>query len=152
MDAVLHIVHPEMYLANSKVTSSLLKKLKRQLPAWPTIYPGMDVIANRLTLRHFDMGGALTFYDHLVSLGQEHNAQLHLNDLNGEFAYQSGTSVLFPGKALAHSVPEWSGGERIVIAHYAKDNIQERVGVPRPLLPTQLGWWFRYLENDKDCI
>jgi hypothetical protein len=32
----------------------------------------------------------------------------------------------------------------LVIVHYAKDGIQDRVGVVRPLLPTQLGWWNNY--------
>jgi len=39
---------------------------------------------------------------------------------------------LFSGKALSHSVSEWSGGERVVIAHYAKDGIHNRLGLSRP--------------------
>jgi hypothetical protein len=133
-----------MWLANSKTTPLLLQKLKKPLPTWPTIYPAMDVIVNRLTPQHYDKGGALSFYDHLVSFGQGHAAKLLVDELDAEFAYQSGTSVLFSGKVLAHSVPEWSEGERLVIAHYSKDNVQDRLGVPRPFLPTQLGWWSKY--------
>jgi hypothetical protein len=133
-----------MYEANSKVTSLLLQQLNNPLLTWPTIYSGMDVIANRLTPEHCDKGGALSFYDHLISFGQGHDARLRLHDLNAEFAYQPGTSVLFPGKVLTHSVPEWSKGERLVIAHYAKDDMQNRLEVARPLLPTQLGWWSMY--------
>lgn len=107
----------------------------------------MDVIANRITPRHYDQGGAVSFYDHLISLGEDHDACLLLDTLHGEFAYQAGTSALFPGKVLAHSVPEWSRGERIVIAHYSKDDVQDRMQVPRPLLPTQLGWWSKHGPN-----
>jgi hypothetical protein len=133
-----------MYLANSKATCLLFEELDRPLETWPAIYPAMDIIVNRVTPQHYDQGGANSFYDHLVSLGQHHNAHLQLDNLHGEFAYQARTSVLFPGKVLAHSVPKWSEGERIVIAHYAKDDVQNRLGVARPLLPTQLSWWSKH--------
>jgi hypothetical protein len=125
----------------------LLEELKRNLPTWPTVYHAMDIIANQVVPQHYDRGGAVTSYDHLVSLGEDHDAHLLLHNLDGEFGYQSGTSVLFSGKVLAHSVPQWSGGERIVIAHYSKNDVQDRLQVARPLLPTQLGWWFKYLEK-----
>jgi hypothetical protein len=130
-----------MWLANSKTTSLLLEQMNDSSLTWPTIYPAMDVIANRVTPPHRDRGGATSFYDHLVSFGQDHDAVLLLDDFHAEFAYKPGTSVLFSGKVLTHSVPKWSEGERLVIAHYAKDNVQERLNVARPLLPTQLGWW-----------
>lgn len=137
-----------MYSANNKVTSSRVQELKLQPEftelTWPTVYPAMDVIANRITPRHCDVGGASAFYDHLVNFGPDHNAKLSLPDLGAEFIYQPGTSVLFSGKALYHSVDEWTGGERLVIAHYAHDNIHERLHVARPLLPTQLGLWYRH--------
>lgn len=144
LNAVLQIVHPEMYEASSKAASLLLQELDSPLPTWPTVYSCVDIIANRLTPQHVDRGGALSFYDHLISLGESHDARFELDDFKAVFAYQLGTSVLFPGKVLAHSVPEWSQGERLVIAHYAKDNIHDRLGVARPLLPTQLGWWAKY--------
>jgi len=133
-----------MWLANSRATPLLVEQLKTPLQTWPTIYPGMDIIANRLTPEHCDKGGALTYYDHLISFGQDHDAQLLLHNFYTEFAYQSETSVLFPGKVLAHSVLKWSNGERLVIAHYAKDDVQDRLGVPRPFLPTQLGGLSKY--------
>ena len=133
-----------MWLANSQATSLLLQQLDKPLVTWPTIYPGMDDIANRVTPCHCDKGGALSFYDHLVNFGQSHDAQFLLHDFDAMFAYQPGTSILFPGRVLAHSVPAWSGGERMVIAHYAKDDVQDRLRLPRPLLPTQLGWWSRF--------
>jgi hypothetical protein len=144
LNAVLEVVHPEMWMANRTATSLLLEKLNDPSLTWPTIYPAMDVIANRVTPQHYDRGGATTFYDHLLSFGEGHTAQFHVEDFHAAFEYQSGTSVLFPGKVLGHSVPEWDNGERMVIAHYAKDDVQCRLGVPRPSLPTQLGWWSKY--------
>jgi hypothetical protein len=144
LNAVLQIVHPQMWLANSSAAPSLLERLDNPQLTWPTVYPAMDLIANRKTGPHSDPGGAITFYDHLISFGQNHGAKLVLDDFDANLAYQPGTSVLFSGTALVHSVSEWAGGERLVIAHYAKDGIQDRVGVVRPLLPTQLGWWNDY--------
>ncbi len=97
-----------MYLANSKATPLLLEELKRDIPTWPTVYHAIDVIANQVTPRHYDKSVAISFYDHLVSLSQDHNAHLMLDDLYGEFTYQSRTSVLFSGKVLAYSVSKWS--------------------------------------------
>jgi hypothetical protein len=133
-----------MWSANKEATDLLLQQLKIPLPTWPTVYSAMDVIANRITPTHYDQGGADSFYDHLVSFGQDHDAHFVVDDLHGKFAYQPGTSILFSGKVLGHSVPQWSKGERMVIAHYTKDNVQERLRVARPLLPTQLNWLFNY--------
>jgi hypothetical protein len=144
LNAILQIVHPELWETNTKAIPLLLEKLKNPLPSWPSVYPAMDIIANRETPRHFDTGGENSFYDHLVSIGQKHDAHLMLPDLHGTFAYQPGTSVLFSGKVLAHSCPKWSTGERVVIAHYAKDDVQAKLGISRPALPTQLGWWTKY--------
>jgi len=147
-DAVLKVVHQDMWEANHAASSLLQQQMLHQenpSATWPTVYPGMDVIANRITPKHYDQGGAFTFYDHLVSFGQDHNAHFWVDDLDAEFAYQPGTSILFSGKGLHHSVPEWSAGERMVIAHYANKRVMDRIEVNMPFsLPSQLDWWFRY--------
>jgi hypothetical protein len=140
LDAVLKVVHPEMWTANQAATSQMVQHLDFPLFAWPTSYREMDVIVNRVTPAHHDSGGANTFYDHLVSLGQGHNAKLRLDDLQAEFAYLPGTSLLFAGKVLTHSVPKWDDGERVVISHYSKDEVHERLQVIKPSLPSHLGW------------
>jgi hypothetical protein len=145
LNDVLQVVHPEMYDANHQANSLLLEGLTRPLKTWPSVYHAMDIIANQVTPSHYDSGGATHFYDHLVSLGQNHDAHLLLDSLGGELMYKPGTSVLFLGKCLSHAVKEWSGGERVVIAHYSKDNVHNKVRVARPLLPTQLSWWSKYL-------
>ncbi|KAG9317917.1 hypothetical protein JVU11DRAFT_2149 [Chiua virens] len=81
------------------------------------------------------------FYDHLLSLGMDHQTWLFLEDLEAELAYREGTSIFLTGKVLTHSVPAWSGGERVAVAHYSKDEVLHRLGSARPLLPTQLAWW-----------
>ena len=83
----------------------------------------MDIIANWVTPSYYNQGRAISFYNHLVSLSQNYNACLLFDNLYKKFAYQAETSVLFSGRVLAHSVPKWSEGERIIIAYYTKNNV-----------------------------
>ncbi|KAN0078145.1 hypothetical protein V8E55_010202, partial [Tylopilus felleus] len=145
LDAVLQVIHPEMWITNMDTTKQLIRRLQDPLPTWPTTYGGMDVIVNRVTPSHCNGGGAISFYDHLLCLGQGHDAKLHLDNLKAEFDYPPGTGVWLTGRGLSHSVSPWTEGERVVIAHYTKDDVHDWLGIPRPSLPTQAGWWSRYL-------
>jgi hypothetical protein len=132
-----------MYEGNRSVTASLVGQMKRPLETWPTLYPGMDLIVNRETPLHYDQGAANTFYDHLVSFGQHTGAHLVLEDIHADLEYEPGTSVLFSGSVFRHSVLKWEG-ERLVMAHYTKENVYDRMKEAKPVLPTQLGWWSKY--------
>jgi hypothetical protein len=144
LDAVLHIIHPEMWAANTTAVEKLIKALPNPPSVWPTSYTGMEVIVNRITEAHTDSGGARVFYDHLLSLGSEHDAIFKLDDLHASFQYQAGTYIFLTGRSLTHSVPAWTCGERIVLTHYAKDAVLHRVKIGRPRLPTQLGCWSKF--------
>ena len=151
LDAVLKVIHPQLYEAHSKAAASLLNEPKSEdwpFLTWPFIYSDVDIIANRSIKRHRIRDGADTFYDHLLSLGEGHNAQLHITNLQAEFEYQPGTSVLFPGKILAHSVPSWTVGERVVIALYGKDDVHNWLQLEKPILLTQSGWWIKNQKVD----
>ena len=63
-----------MYNANSKAVPFLLEKLTGSLPSWSSVYHAIDVIANWTTPLHYNTGGAVAFYNHLVSLDQDHDA------------------------------------------------------------------------------
>ena len=138
---MLQIVHPELWSATALASQQLIHQLPFSIPCWPTAFTGLDLIVNRVTEPHLDSGGAITFYDHLLSLGMDHGANLHLDDLDAELAYLEGTGVFLTGRVLMHSVPAWFGGERVALAHYSKDDVLHRLGCLRPLLPTQLTWW-----------
>ena len=60
--------------------------LKDPLPTWLTIYPFIDIIANWITPWHYNINGAATFYNHLVSFGQDHKAKLVLYNFDAKFA------------------------------------------------------------------
>jgi hypothetical protein len=146
LNAVLRAVHPELHEANRTTVSLLLNE--PQGVFWPSIYPGLDLVANRETPAHLDRGGDKTYFDHLVNLGRDEDAKLCLDELKAQFAYRPGTSVLFSGSALTHSVAKCSK-ERVVIAHYSNKKVQERLGVEKPVLPIKLGWWTEHSQRQQ---
>ncbi|KAG2140736.1 hypothetical protein BD769DRAFT_1349909, partial [Suillus cothurnatus] len=102
---------------------------------WPSIFSGLEIITNHVTFSHRDAGGSPSLFDLLVGLGRNHHATLALADLHAELAYSPGAMVYIAGQVLEHSVGPWLNGEQVVIAHFIKDAVHDRVGVPRPSFP-----------------
>ncbi|KAG0698585.1 hypothetical protein DFH29DRAFT_772009, partial [Suillus ampliporus] len=100
--------------------------------SWPSIFSGLEIIANRVTFSHRDGGGSPSLLDLLVSLGRNHHATFALPDVQAELDYFPGAMVYISGRVLEHSVCPWLNGERLAIAHFMKDAVHDRVGVPRP--------------------
>ena len=141
LDVVLHVIHLGIWTANSSATKKLVEQLLLSSISWFTIYSGIDVIINHLIPVHLDQKEVVTFYNYLLSLEGDHNATLDLDNFDAQFAYESGTSVFLTGRVFLHSVLQWSRGKGIAIAHYSKDDVHDCIDIPRPALPTQLGWW-----------
>ncbi|KAG1807566.1 hypothetical protein EV424DRAFT_1543856 [Suillus variegatus] len=113
--AITRVVAPDQYHAGMESVSSL----------------------NSVTPYHRDPGASASMYDLLVSLGKGHKAILDIPDLGAELVYEAGAMVFICGRVLEHGVPFWGDGERVVIAHFMKDKVHERLGVPRPSFPSQ---------------
>lgn len=143
-NAILGIVHPDLLQAGLEANAILNDNSSDKPYNWTSAYSGMDLIVNRITPPHRDAGGALSFYDLLVSLGEGHQANFQVTDLGACFTYQPGTLIFLTGKVLEHAVPAWGGGERAIIAHYMKDLLHDRMDVPCPSLPSQMGWWANF--------
>ncbi|KAG1721212.1 uncharacterized protein EDB91DRAFT_1019535, partial [Suillus paluster] len=92
---------------------------------WPSIFSGLELIVNWVTLGHHDAGGASSHYDLLASLGIGHNANFRIEDLEAELDYFPGTLVSILGKVLEHSVSPWKIGERFVVTHFMKDKVHD---------------------------
>jgi hypothetical protein len=105
--------------------------------SWSSVFSGIAVISNRLTVRHRDKGGTDPTYDLLLSAGTHRQAYLHLDDIQAELSYSPGTVVLTCGRLLSHSLPEWSGGERICLAHFMRTEVLHRLAVHTT------GWSYR---------
>ncbi|KAH7919748.1 hypothetical protein BV22DRAFT_995979, partial [Leucogyrophana mollusca] len=130
LNGITALIHPGLYSAGTSAMSKLPKHLPLAKSApWPSVFSGLEVIVNRDTPAHRDSGGAASFYDLLVSLGQKHLAVLKIPDLDAELSYGPGTVVALTGKVLLHEVSSWPGGERYCLAHFMRDSVLNRLGV-----------------------
>ncbi|KAG2355374.1 hypothetical protein BDR07DRAFT_1493293 [Suillus spraguei] len=142
-NAITAAVAPDLFQAGSaailgaQCETSSKSKASPAVSRWPSVFSGLEVIVNRVTLSHRDGGGAPTLYDLLVSLGIGHTATMKLADVGAELDYFPGTMVYISGILLEHSVGPWANGERFVIAHFMKDKVHDRMKVPRPPFPMQ---------------
>ncbi|MDT7543746.1 MAG: hypothetical protein QOE33_3659 [Acidobacteriota bacterium] len=99
---------------------------------WPSVFSAIGVIVNRVTPSHRDKGSCPQCYDLLLSMGTHTSARLKLSDVQAELSYRPGTIVLVCGRVLRHAVESWEGGDRICCAHYVRDNVHNRMELPRP--------------------
>ncbi|KAG1717283.1 hypothetical protein EDB19DRAFT_1651486, partial [Suillus lakei] len=142
-NAITAAVAPGLFEAGSAAILGALREVSsksKKSPAvsqWPSIFSGLEIIANRVTPSHRDGGGAPPLHDLLVSLGIGHTATIKLADVQAELDYFPGTMLYISGIILEHSVGPWVDGERFVVAHFMKDKVHDRVGVKRPNFPMQ---------------
>ena len=72
-------------------------------------------------------------YDFLVSAGRHTGTLFKLSDVDASLSYKPGTVIAICGKVLRHGVPEWTEGQdRLCIAHFMRDAVHNRLGLPRP--------------------
>jgi hypothetical protein len=102
-NAVTGAIAPDLFEAGSVAISEVHGKTcaaTKSVPVsrWPSIFSGLEVIANRLTLPHRDSGGTRSHYDMLVSLGIGHDAIFSIKDLEADLDYFPGTMCFICGK------------------------------------------------------
>jgi hypothetical protein len=140
LNAIMTLTHRSLHLAGHNAISKLKQtewldtniKTNDHVQYWNSVFSGISVIANRITRRHRDSGGAFSWPDLLLSSGTHKTARFHLNDINARLSYPPGTVVAVCGGILSHSVPEWSGGERVCVAHFMRKEVHHRLGVFSP--------------------
>jgi hypothetical protein len=140
LNAITALTHRPLHLAGHQAISKLKRpdslnisiKTHDHVQSWNSIFSGISVITNRITPEHRDTGGAFPWYDLLLSCGKHHNAHLQLKDVKAQLSYSPGTVVMVCGKVLNHSLPEWSGGERICVAHWMRKEVHHRLNVYSP--------------------
>ncbi|KAG1882124.1 hypothetical protein F4604DRAFT_1577838 [Suillus subluteus] len=115
-NAITTIANSGLFKAGAAAVLAVLQEVSShpaKSPAvsqWPSIFSGLEVIINRMTLSHRDPGSSTTLYDLLVSLGKGHAANISLADIRMELDYSPGTMLFISGMALEHSVGPWLGG------------------------------------------
>lgn len=127
-----------------------LKEQYENVKLWPSFFSGLEVIANRKTPFHRDVHSAPAMYDFLVSAGNHNGTWFSLPDIKTKLLYNPGTVTAICGKVLRHAVLKWQAGkDRLCIAHFMRDQVHERLSIPRPDWVTDV----RYLEMmDRDFL
>lgn len=139
-NAVASLITPDLYDVSNEaiektITGEGMAKDYDNVELWQSCYTALEVIVNRTTPPHRDRGAAPEQFDFLVSAGTHKEAHFDLPELNLQLLYRPGTIVVLSGRVFLHSVDDWSGGERICIAHFIKDTVHNRQQVPRPAWP-----------------
>jgi hypothetical protein len=123
INAIMALISPELYSIGMDAIAQLksgnqVAKQHTNVKLWPSVFSGLEVIANRRTPLHRDPRAAPPMYDFLLSAGTHSEAFISLVDIDAQFCYNPGTGVILCGKMLLHEVPGWEGGERVCIAHF----------------------------------
>jgi len=141
-NAIMALILPELYDSGLKAIELIKQGQEMAKPhphqqQWPYIFITSQVIVNRVTPPHQDSGGCPTHYDLLVSAGTHTKAELSVPELGVHLSYRPGDVVAVCGKVFLHEVTDWSGGERVCVSHYMKDNVHERLKVCHPNWPRE---------------
>jgi len=81
---------------------------------------------------HLGPGGCPNHYDLLVMLGDHTKADLVFQ--NWGFIFLIGMEMLWQcvERCFCIEVADWSGGERVCVSHYMKDNVMKHLEVCHP--------------------
>jgi hypothetical protein len=136
-NTILALISPDLYSIGMDAIKKIhggeaLASWHDNVKLWLSAFSGIQVISNRVTPPHRDSKAAPAVFDLLVSAGTHKKAHLTLHDIKTELMYKPGTVVAICGKVLLHEVKSWEGGERICIAHFIRDAVHSRLGLPRP--------------------
>lgn len=99
---------------------------------WTTPFTGYGLISNCNTPLHRDNNSQGTWFDFLTTIGEYNSGStLQLDNIDMELEYDSGTMVALLGKIIRHGTSELVGN-RICIAQYMQDNVQDRFKIQAP--------------------
>ncbi|KII89585.1 hypothetical protein PLICRDRAFT_61359, partial [Plicaturopsis crispa FD-325 SS-3] len=133
INAVMAIIHPNLYDAGRETlrrmhTCPEASSLAPVLHKWASIFNGAAIISNRETPIHRDNFSRAEWYDLLATVGRYRNAVMEIPVAGLRLDYSGGTLVGIAGRILSHGVSR-ADGERLCLAFYMRDNVQERMEV-----------------------
>ena len=135
---ILSIIHPEQYQLGIAMLQSLRAEAYRIsksellpmiLDVWNAPFNVITIMSNRLTPFHRDNGGAASWYDILVALGDYPNGRLEFPGLGQRFNHGPGTVVGMTGRILRHGVN--CPGNRVCLAYHNKICAMDNLGLAR---------------------
>jgi hypothetical protein len=118
-NAMTALVAPNLYEAGRQAIERVqfgqdMNCTHGNVALWPSVFTGMQMIANGTTPPHCDRGGAPTYSDLLLSAGTHVKAELCLPEFEIKLSYAPGTIVELCGKVFIHEVDDWEGGKEYV--------------------------------------
>lgn len=135
LDGILAVTHPRLYAAAIEVAEKLCVahgSARVLMQEWPSCFSTIEVIVNRETPRHRNIGTLLGCLDLLLPLGTYgENGVLELRNLGVCLPYDSGSVTLLNSKIVLHAVPKVPGDLVCYACHMNKD-IFKWMKVPMP--------------------
>lgn len=107
---------------------------KESLPyikSWGNPYSAAAIVANRLSIPHYDRYSVATIPDLLITLGGDPSTTLTLHQLGARLAYAGGTFAAFSGGRILHEV-SGSTEDRMCYAYYPRKPNFQLHDVPIP--------------------
>lgn len=130
INGILGVVHPHLYKAGMDVYREMqtLPEVAEASRHWGSVFTAIGIVSNRQSPLHRDTGTRAAWYDILTSVGGDAESVMEWPSLGLRLQYRSGTTVVFSGYTLTHSVP-LSAEDRFCIAYYMKENVHARFGI-----------------------
>jgi hypothetical protein len=133
VNLTLSLINPDLFRSGLSMLRKLrdLKETAEIASIWQSVYTGIAIISNRHTRSHRDSKGRPEWFDTLLSFSAaDTKPRLLLNDIDLDLEYSSGTVVSFCGTILEHEVRSGGIGDRICFAHFMRESVRKRLGVP----------------------
>jgi hypothetical protein len=128
--AILSIIHPGLYVSARSAIEIIggMEAFEEVTMKWPSVFNGVQAIANRVTPKHRDANSLQEWYDILITMGSYHNSSMKLYNIGVELAYPAGMVIGVGGKVIEHGVEAFDG-ERVCLAYFMRENVFQRTGV-----------------------
>jgi hypothetical protein len=106
------------------------EELRQRIPGYealcaldPLVYDGREIIFNRWAGLHTDSNDPTDSWAVLVAAGDFKQGAVFFPHLGLRIRLIPGDIVAFRGRVIPHSVPMWSGGQRICIPHFIHSSV-----------------------------
>ncbi|KAF8075769.1 hypothetical protein FPV67DRAFT_1664101 [Lyophyllum atratum] len=129
LNSILSITHPHLYDDASTALSKIreIPETQNIASCWPSVFTGISVIANRLTVPHTDRFSRACWYDSLASVGPFTAAYLELPDI-GLHSTSVDVTATMPTTPNNESIEDFPSIEFMINMdhdmHGSQDNLQ----------------------------
>ena len=127
LNALLAIVHPELYAARRWVMQTLREEdkvldLHKGLEHWHSVFTAITLITNRESLLHRDPKTNIRWYDLMLTVGDYNKAILELSTFGLRLLYNPGSICFISGKLVRHGV-SLTKDTRICYVYYMRKSM-----------------------------